>query len=246
MNCLLRWSSLSLVLAVSAWAAEPERTLSISGEAEIKVVPDEVTIVVGVESLDPDLAKAKRENDERLKRIIAAAKAAGIEDKRIATDSIEIEPEYTTESSDRRRVLVNYAVRRSLHVTSREVSRFDSVLSGMVAAGANLVHNVSFTSTELRKHRDHARELAMKAAHEKAAALAAAEGMKLKKPRSISEGGGGWASGYGTWNRRGSGMLQNMSQNIGGGGNAGGGEEGTNAPGQISISASVSIVYDIE
>jgi uncharacterized protein YggE len=82
----------------------------------------------------------------------------------------------------------------------------------------------------------------MKAAHDKAAALAAAEGMKLKKPRSISESGGGWSSGYGIAGRN-FGGFQNLSQNAG---NAGGEPTGTSAPGLISVSASVSIVYDLE
>ncbi len=233
---------LGLVVALRASGAEPERTITVSGEAELKVVPDEVTIVVGIETLDKDLGKAKKENDERLRRIIAAAKAGGVEDKRIATDSIQIEPEYSTDNTERRRVLVNYLVRRTVQLVLRDVPRFDDLLTGVVNAGANLVHNVTFSTTELRKHRDHARELAMKAAHEKAAALAGAEGLKLRKPRSISELGGGWSAGYGSFSRSG-GMYQNVSQNVGG---AAGGTEGSSAPGLISVSASVSILYDLE
>jgi uncharacterized protein len=239
---LPRLATLSLLAAVHALGAEPDHIISVSGEAEIKVVPDEVTIVVGIETLDRELAKAKKENDDRLKRVIAAAKAGGVEDKRIATDSIQIEPEYSTDNSERRRVVVNYLVRRTVQLVLRDVPRFDDLLAAVVNAGANLVHNVSFTTTELRKHRDHARELAMKAAHEKAAALAGAEGLKLRKPRSISEQGGGWSAGYGSFNRS-AGMLQNSSQNASA---SAGNTEGASAPGLISVSASVSVVYDLE
>lgn len=45
-------------------AAEDARLLSVSGEAMIRVVPDEVVIGVGVETFDPLLDNAKKKNDE--------------------------------------------------------------------------------------------------------------------------------------------------------------------------------------
>jgi uncharacterized protein len=238
----LRWVWLSLLVSVNALAAEGDHLISVTGDAELKVVPDEVTIVVGIETLDKELAKAKRENDERLKRIIAAAKAGGVEDKRIATDSIQIEPEYSTDNSERRRVVVNFLVRRTVQLVLREVPRFDDLLTAVVNAGANLVHDVRFSTTDLRKYRDRAREQAMKAAHEKAAALAATEGLKLRKPRSINEQGGGWWAGYGSFNR-GASLAQNFSQNATA---SAGSTDGASAPGLISVSASVSVTYELE
>ncbi len=241
---------LSLTLLTLCLAAGPQekymnepRTITVSGEAELKVAPDEVTITVGVDSRDKDLSKAKKDNDERIKRIIAAAKNSGVEERRIATDRISIEPHYESSSySGRGTSIEHYAVQRNLQLTLREVARFDAVLSALVEAGANVVHDVQFTTTELRKHRDQARELAMKAAGEKAAALAKTMGMKPGTPRSITEGGGSWWASYG---RRGGGMMsQNVMQMAAGPGSGSG--DGTAGLGMIGVSASVTIVFDLE
>jgi uncharacterized protein len=233
------------VRAAEKTMSENARTITVSGEAELKVAPNEVSIHLGVESIDKDLGKAKKENDERMRRVIAAAKASGVEEKRIATDQVSIEPHYdsTRSWSAGRPAIDGYTVRRSVQITLREVAKFDAVLTATLEAGANVVHDVRFTTTELRRHRDQARAMAMKAAQEKAIALAKELGMKPGKPREITEGGGGFWGGYGYWGGRHGGFSQNVSQNVGGGGGA---VEGTMAPGMVSVSASVSIVFDLE
>src|SRR5262249_16460827 len=146
------------------------RTITCSGDGEIKVAPDEVSIQLGVESFDKDLTKAKSDTDERIKRIISAAIKAGVEEKRISTDQVNIEPHYDASSYSSGRKHDGYTVRRSMQLTLRDVAKFDAVLTSALSAGANVVHGVQFATTELRKHRDKAREMAMKAAEEKAVA----------------------------------------------------------------------------
>ena len=97
-------------------------------------------------------------------------------------------------------------------------------------------------TTQLRKYRDEARALAIKAAIEKANDLASAAGMKvIGKPTGISSysyGGGSW---YGR-TRGGSMMAQNVYQNAPGGGEL----SGTIALGKISVTASVSATFRLE
>src|SRR5262252_5159 len=92
-----------MAAAPSAHAAERTmtenpRTITCSGDAEIRVTPDEVSIMLGVEAFDKDLQKSKGETDERIKRIISSAIKAGVEEKRIATDQMSIEPHYDSSS----------------------------------------------------------------------------------------------------------------------------------------------------
>jgi hypothetical protein len=243
--CVLAVGAPAAAAADNAVNASP-RTITISGDAEVKVVPDEVSIHLGVESSDKDLGKAKKENDDRIKKVIAAARSAGVEEKRIATDQVSIEPHYEANRSwsNGRPTLDGYTVRRTVQITLRDVAKFDAVLTAALEAGANYVHGVHFTTTELRKYRDQARSLAIKAAQEKATALARELGMKPGKPRSINEGGGGFWGGYGYWSGygRGGGISQNVSQNAGGGGTV----EGTMALGMVSVTATVSVVFDLE
>ena len=58
-----------LLMTISAApnATSVERTISVSGDAEIRVVPDQVQVSLGVISVDKALSKAKSLNDERIK-----------------------------------------------------------------------------------------------------------------------------------------------------------------------------------
>jgi uncharacterized protein YggE len=241
-------AALALLLAAPPLAAAQDgadsvRTISVAGEAEVKVAPDEVRIRLGVESWDARLPAARAANDASIKKIIAAARAAGVEEKHVATEQVSYEPHFKDSESWRngRPVVDGYTVRRSLELTLRDVSKFDAVMGAVLEAGANYVHGVEFATTELRKHRDQARALAVRAAREKAVALAAELGMKPGKARSIVESGGGFWSGYGYWGGRGGGYSQNVMQNA-----SGAGVEGTVAPGLLGVTARVSIVFDLE
>jgi hypothetical protein len=90
-------------------------------------------------------------------------------------------------------------VRKTLIITLNDITKFDDVLSGALLAGANYVHGIEFRTTELRKYRDQARAMAIKAAREKADALAAELGLEVTKALSISESGVGWFSSYGSY-----------------------------------------------
>ena len=70
------------------------RNIYVSGEAEVRVPPDEVDITLGVETNDKDLLTAKRLNDERIQSLFEIAKAAGVPPEYIQTDYLNIQPRY--------------------------------------------------------------------------------------------------------------------------------------------------------
>ena len=63
--------------------------------------------------------------------------------------------------------------------------KFEDLLSDALEAGVTHVQGIEFRTTELRKHRDRARSLALKAAQEKAELLADGAGRKIGKAISI-------------------------------------------------------------
>jgi uncharacterized protein len=216
------------------------RTISVDGEAELRVVPDEVVITLGVETFDANLQTAKAANDARVAAVLAAARARRVPDERVRTDFLEIQPRY--DSRAERLVTVGYVVRKTIVVTLRELAAFDALLGDAVAAGATHVHGVDFRTTELRAHRDRARAMALDAAREKAEAMAGRLGQRVGAPLSIQEQSAWWQSGYGRgWGARQSSMTQNMVQNVGGASAA----EGTTSPGQISVTGRVAVVFEL-
>lgn len=222
------------------------RVITVSGNAAVRVAPDQVTITLGVETWNANLALAKTENEQRIKSMIVAAGAHGVTSKDVQTDYISIEPEFKDEHDERGytsgRSLKGYHVRRSAVVTLRDVSKFEPLLTAVVEAGANHVQGIRFETTQLRKFRDQARSLAIKAAREKAVALAAELDQKIGRPESISEGYSGWGASYGSyWGGHGRGMSQNVVQMQSAGANEP--PEGALEPGRINVTAEVSVTF---
>ncbi len=224
--------------------AQDRPSISTSGSAEVKVVPDEVEVAVGVESVHRDLQVAHKANEQNVAKLIEVAKQHGIARDRIQTDFINIEPEYGDSSAGR--VLLKYTVRRSMVITSRDVDGFDDLLAALVGAGANHVHSIQFKTTKLREHRDEARRMAAKAAFEKARLLAETLGAKVGKVRNVNESSDWWGSSYSSWwGRWGGGTYQNVSQNAAA--NAGSSPgEGSLAAGRISVTANVNVTFELE
>jgi uncharacterized protein YggE len=218
-------------------------SITTNGEAEVRVVPDEVKLALGVETYDKVLKVSKTLNDDIIKKTIASAKNAGIPDKYIQTDYIRIQPEYKYDYSVSSGV-VGYSVRRTIMITLKEITKFEDVLTAALESGVSHVHGVEFRTTELRKHRDEARRLALRAAKEKAELLAREAGRPLGKMSSVGESSFGYWSSYSSWwgNRYGS-ATQNSVQNIGG---ASIDSDSTLSPGQIAIRATVSTSFVLE
>jgi hypothetical protein len=215
------------------------RLITTMGEAEVLVAPDEVILTLGVESSNKDLNLAKKMNDESVAKVLAAATARGVDAKYVQTEHITIEPRYR--DGYEQRDFLGYFVRKTIVITLKDISRFDAVLTDALTAGAGYVYGIQFRTTELRKNRDEARALAIRAAHEKAVALGRELGQKIGEPHEIREDQSQWWSWYNSWyGGRGGAMTQNVIQE---GDSASVAASGTLAPGQISVTAKVTVSF---
>jgi uncharacterized protein len=215
-----------------------ERTIRVNGEASVMVEPDEVILTLGIETRSVELKTAKQRNDEVLRKATDIAKSSGIEPRYIQSDFIQIEPRYKDYETQ---VFDVYVVRQNLVLTLREIDRFEELLSNLLDAGVTNVQGVHFRTTELRKYRDQARALALKAAKEKAIAMAGELDQDVGEPLSIEEGYQGWFSWYDSWwGSRISGMTQNVIQNAGPSTYDG---DSSLAPGQIAVTANVTVQF---
>ena len=235
-------ANLALAQAYSQGPAQPP-LISVTGSAEVKVAPDEIYLRVGVETRHEKLEVAKQQNDERVSKALAFLKASEVKGKDVQTDFISIQPAYENNASSTRPS--TYVVRKSIEVKLTNIVSFEGTLQGLLTNGVNNVHGIEFRTSQLRQHRDTARAMAIRAAREKADALAAELGVKRGKVYSINanEWGGWWSSGSYWGERYGGGMAQNAVQNTGGAAEI---AEGTLSLGQISVSASVNVSFLIE
>lgn len=224
--------------------ADPEpRSIAVSGNAQVHVVPDEVVLTFGVESFDRKLATARQQNQEAVARVLQVARDSGVEERYLHTDHISVQPEYDHYVEGK---LVGYRVRQTITATLEDVGRFEDLLTGVLEAGANHVHGVQFQTTELRTHKDRARELAVQAAREKADAMAAELGQRVGEPLLIEEQPGGAWSPYGSyWGWGGTSYsLANCNYSMEAPGVAADAGSAI-APGQITVSGVVRVRFEL-
>ena len=104
---------------------------------------------------------------------------------------------------------------------------------------------IEFRTTELRKHRDSARALAIQAAREKATAMAKDAGQAIGQPITIHEDYTTWYSPWNSWwgSSSGRSAAQNVVQNAPSGATPE--RDDGLAPGQIAVDASVTVSYEL-
>jgi len=240
--------SILLISSASSLARQPvpdgdaPRTITTTGEAVVYVVPDELVVGFGVETYDPALKAAKDHNAAESARLLKAVREAGVEDKHVQTSDMEVELRYKDRARESAEV-EGYIVRRTYAVTLKDVKKFEQLVSAALENGANRLLGFEHRTTELRKHRDEARKMAIRAAKEKAEALAGELDCTVGRPRTIGEGYFGYVGSWGS--RWGYGRGQHMSQNVAQSA-PGEGEGGETTPlGQIGVRASITVTFDL-
>lgn len=228
------------------------RVLSVTGSADVMVIPDEAVFTLAVETTNMDIMKAKSENDVSIKKIKTVAEELKIESKHLVTDYISVNPKYTY-TNNGESIFKGYTVHRGLVITLKDLSKFDDLFTRILDSGANYIQNVQFKTTQLRKYKDEARALAIKAAKEKAVALAKELGQTIGKANLIQEIQEDAYSYYGPWSSSGY-SGANWASNVSTFSNStvnapGAGSQSINSddfsPGQIKVSARIAVTFDL-
>jgi len=232
------------LLTAQAARADDARIINANGEATVYVRPDQVIVNVGVETWNKSLADAKAANDAASRKLLAAIHGLGVEEKDVQSDVMQVQIDYPSEGA--KRGIDGYFCRRAYAITLRDTTKFEALIDAALTNGANYLMGFEFRTTELRKHRDEARQLAVRAAKEKATSLASELGMTVCAPRNINEGAIGYWEYNGGWWGWGGGRDRYMSQNVIQQSPGGGGEGGETLPlGQIAVHAQVSVTFDM-
>lgn len=155
-------------------------TMNIQGEGLAEAVPDMATAVFGVISDDTLLAKAYKDNTERMNAVLNEIKNMGVEEKDIRTSSYSVTPVYPRDENGR--IIpgkpASYRVSQELTVRIRDLAKTGEVIDRTMAAGVNTFRGLSFTSSRMDELELEAKELAAKDAGVKARSLSEAMGVR--------------------------------------------------------------------
>ena len=217
-----------LVLAVPfATAAENNVSkLIVQGEGKVTAAPDKVTVVLGVETRDSSAANAASKNAQLMNETLNALLAAGIHETEIQTSSYSLRtaPQDEPVLSGTRQKAPEFLASNLVTVNLNNTTDVGKVLDAAVSAGSNTIQEVSFDLKDAQPQQDLALTLAIEDASRKAEVAAKAAGVKLGRVLEISEGYGYVAAKSQSAVFDGATPIQ---------------------PGQMEITASVSMTYEI-
>lgn len=187
--------SLIAVLAVAIAAvaipsanAAATRYITVSAQGVVKVVPDAVRINATATSVAASSKEALAGTAKTSTAVRAALKAAKIDSKDIATQSVSVYPEYKY-TNDGGSTLTGYRASQSFTITVRAADTAGAIVDSLVAAGGDNLQINGATPFVLdsTKSLEAARAAAVKSAKAKASSYAKLMGVKLGKVNYLVE-----------------------------------------------------------
>jgi uncharacterized protein YggE len=172
----------------SALAADPlPHTITVSGQGEVKAVPDEAVLTAGVESTGPTAEAALAANRHAMNDVFATLKRQGIPDRSIQTSNFSVSPQYDSGKHAVPKV-VGYQVTNSVTVTIDDLAKIGAAIDALVASGANSMGGINFIVHDPKPLLRQAREAAVKDATDRAETYAQAAGLSVGPVVELSEG----------------------------------------------------------
>jgi uncharacterized protein YggE len=237
---------LILILMAGAWSVSAfaqdqidPPLITVTGQAEVLAPPDEAVFALAIENVDKDMIAANKRTDDSVKQVLAIAKRHNIKPEDIQTSRVSIQPKYNTDELEYearrgvKRVLIGYEASKTVVIKLRDISRYESLLGEILTAGITRLSGLEFRDSQLRKHRDQARVMAIRAAKEKATLLAGEIGQSIGPAYSITETSGDYAPR----------TMQNASAGVAGNPSE---SESAIAPGSLSITAQVTVRFRLQ
>ncbi len=175
---------LALVFMANSYAQEQKQVpmINVSGEGKVKVAPDQVLIAISIETKGIKAVEVKRENDIKMDAILKFIKKANIAQEDFQTQRISLNPNYDYEKKK-----YSYVATQSVQILLKDLSKYDTLMEGLVNEGINRIDNVEFKSSQLLQLQSDARKLAMKDAKAKAEDYVSVLNQKVGKALLISD-----------------------------------------------------------
>lgn len=214
-------------------APRTEHTIVVSGEGKVTAAPNIATVTIGTLTQGSDVARAQKENTEKMNALIGAVKKLGIEEKDLQTTTYYINPRYNYREG--RSEIQGYEVSQSVTVKIRDLSKISAVLAAAGEHKANQVSGVQFSIDDPENLRDEARVKAITRAREVAEAISQGLGVKLGRVVAFNESGGGYP-----------GPMPYFAESRLGVGGAEPFPEPKIQPGTNEIVVNVSVIYEIK
>jgi uncharacterized protein YggE len=174
---------------IAEMASTPLVRVNIS--ESLRTPPDEASITVGTQAKAPTATAAVAANKAKTEKLLAAIRAAGIRERDIQTQGIQLQPDYRWDNQpgvQGRQTLVGYIANNSVQIKTRNIDKLTSLLDALTTAGADSVYGPNFGISDPAPLRREARIRAMARGQSEATEFARNNGFTSVRLLSVEEG----------------------------------------------------------
>ncbi|TVZ25237.1 hypothetical protein JM83_0139 [Gillisia sp. Hel_I_86] len=202
--------------------------VTVNGEGIVKVTPDEVVIKSRIEHSGENPQEVKTQNDAVVDAVIKYLKSEGVPEKNIQTDYVNLNKNYNYNDKT-----YSYVANQAISIKLDDLKNYEKIMSGLLKVGLNRIDGVQFKSSEMDKYMSEARKKAVLNAKSKASEYASSLDQTIGKAISISEV---QTSNFPPMYRMNEMKMSSNSVE----------EQETLAPGEMEISAKVTVAFELK
>jgi uncharacterized protein YggE len=229
----------SFCFVSSALAEEPKlspRHVSVTGTTIARAQPDIVVWNVSVTRNNRELAKALSECDVTVKQVLALRNDLKLKPEEVQTGFLSINKIYDRDNHGNQTSFRHFSVTRSITLRQRDTTKFDEILAKLSEA-TDVEVSYHLESSDYHALRAETRLKAVKAARDKAQAMAELLGAKLGRALSIEEPKETWGGAHSFASNAAYIAPRQAEPDA---------APGSFAPGAIEIRVSIDVIFEIE
>ena len=208
-----------------------QHTISVSGRGTVSLVPDIVSLSIGVQTEGAVAADAVAANTARSEQVIEALGEFGVDSRDISTTNFSVFP-IQNRGPNGEVINTTFRVQNTVNVTVRDLDNLGGILDAVVTAGANTSSGIRFEANDVSSRLAHDEALtdALVDARRQADLLADAAGVRVVDVLSISVSTFGEPLTF----------VQSRAL-----GDFGGGGDVPISPGELDLTVEIFVVFEI-
>jgi uncharacterized protein YggE len=224
------------VIGSGGGVAAEKNTISVVGQSTFDADPDEAVLYIRVKTEEPTSRQAQEQNARLMNTVRNALKGEGVRDSEMETTSYNLWPQQKYDRDTGEYINTGYVVQHLLKLTTDDVTEVGDLLDVAVDNGANGLDRVEFKLSDSKREDVNGEAIAQASdsASEKAEAIAQNLGVRIKGIYRVSESN----IGYDYYPR----PMMAMAESA----DMGRSFKTEISPETVRVSASISIVYEIE
>ena len=209
-----------------------QNNIQVQSQEEVKVVPDKAEVSFAVSSQAADPKSVQDLNSTDVNKVIDFLKSTGLDEKSIQTSNFGLQPIYDWNDGQK---ITGYEMRTSIVVSDIPMDQVGTLLSSSIEAGINTIDRISYLSSKYDESYQEALKKAVESSKVKAEAMATASGKSLGEVTNVQEISSYNENRYTTY------AADSATASI-----EAGAKELAIEPGQISVTAQVTVTYSIK